>query len=192
MKKFALLVSLLSIGASVTAFPGLPASTNALISAKNRGAQMDSMNNLQQIYTGITMYISANNDMLPADFSALASYVGGGRIFVAAFDKKSKFASGNEIKPANTSFAYVGNLGRIDALKNAAATPIAFEKPWLLPASQRTVMVLFADGHVERIQLPASAPKTCRSVIGLLNKKISDKKLQSKLNDNAAAADKAK
>ena len=125
MKKSVLLLSLLSLGVSAMGFPGLSTPTNALIAAKNHGAQQDSMNNLRQIFTGITMYTAANDDMLPADFSALASYVGGGRIFVAAFDKKSKPASGNEIKPANTSFAYVGNLGRIDALKNAAATPVA-------------------------------------------------------------------
>ncbi|MBE6403216.1 MAG: hypothetical protein IKD10_04670 [Lentisphaeria bacterium] len=192
MKKFVLLVSLLSVGFGAMGFPGLSAPTNALIAAKNRGGQQDSINNMRQIFSGITMYTAANNDMLPADFSALASYVGGGRIFVAAFDKKSKPASGNEIKPGNTSFAYVGNLGRIDALKNAAATPIAFEKPWLLPPSQRAVVVLFADGHVERIQLPASTPKSCRGVIALLNKKLSDKNLKNKLNKNAAAEDKAK
>lgn len=192
MKKSVLLLSLLSLGVSAMGFPGLSTPTNALIAAKNHGAQQDSMNNLRQIFTGITMYTAANDDMLPVDFSALASYVGGGRIFVAAFDKKSNPASGNEIKPANTSFAYVGNLGRIDALKNAAATPVAFEKPWLLPPSQRNVMVLFADGHVERIQLPASAPKTCRGVMTLLNKKIADKNLKNKLNKNAAAEDKAK
>ena len=192
MKKsvFAVLVSALSV--SVMAFPGLPSSTNALIGAKNYGAQQDSLNNLRQIFTGINMYIAANDDMLPVDFSALASYVGGGRIFVAAFDKKSKAASGNEIKPANTSFAYVGNLGRINALNNPAAVPLAFEKPWLLPASQNRLAVLYADGRVESIHLPPKTPKTCRAVVNFLNKKITDKNLKNKLVKNAAAEDKTK
>ncbi len=189
MKKFSVALLLMVLGFSVMAFPGLNAHTNALIAAKNRGGQQDSINNLRQIFAGINMYIAANDDVLPTDFSALSSYVGGGRIFVAAFDKKSKPASGNDIKPANTSFAYVGNLGRIDALKNASSVPLAFEKPWLLPPSQRAIVVLFADGHVERIQLPPNTPKTCTAAVKLLNKKISDKNLQNKLNKNAAAED---
>ncbi len=192
MKKFSLLVLAVLSCFAAAAFPGLNVPTNALIAAKNRGGQQDSINNLRQIFTGINMYIAANDDMLPADFSALASYVGGGRIFVAAFDKKSKPASGNEIKPANSSFAYVGNLGRINALRNAAATPLAFEKPWLLPPSMSSIVVLFADGHVERIQLPANTPKTCRGVVRFLAKKLTDKNLKAKLNKNAAAEDKAK
>ena len=84
MKKFSLLVLAMLSGFAVAAFPGLNVPTNALIAAKNRGGQQDSINNLRQIFTGINMYIAANDDMLPADFSALASYVGGGRIFVAA------------------------------------------------------------------------------------------------------------
>lgn len=192
MKKFSLLVLALLSGFAVAAFPGLNVPTNALIAAKNRGGQQDSINNLRQIFTGINMYIAANDDMLPADFSALASYVGGGRIFVAAFDKKSKPASGNEIKPANTSFAYVGNLGRINALRNAAAVPLAFEKPWLLPPSQTRIAVLFADGRVESIQLPANTPKTCRGVVRFLAEKLADKNLKAKLNKNAAAEDKVK
>ena len=192
MKKFMIAVFMLSMMISAVAFPGLPSSTGALIGAKNYGAQQDSLNNLRQIFTGITMYTAASDDMLPADFSALASYVGGGRIFVAAFDKKSKPASGNDIKPANTSFAYVGNLGRIDALSNPGAVPLAFEKPWLLPASQNRLAVLFADGRVESIHLPPKTPKTCRAVVNFLNKKITDKNLKNKLVKNAAAEDKAR
>ena len=192
MKKFVFAALVLSLGISVMAFPGLSAPTNALIGAKNYGAQQDSLNNLRQIFTGINMYIAANDDMLPADFSALASYVGGGRIFVAAFDRKSKPASGNEIKPANTSFAYVGNLGRINALNNPGAVPLAFEKPWLLPASQSRLAVLYADGRVESLHLPPNTPKTCRAVVKFLSKKITDKNLKNKLDKNAAAEDKAK
>ena len=192
MKKFMIAVFMLSMMISAVAFPGLPSSTGALIGAKNYGAQQDSLNNLRQIFTGITMYTAASDDMLPADFSALASYVGGGRIFVAAFDKKSKPASGNDIKPANTSFAYVGNLGRINALSNPGAVPLAFEKPWLLPASQNRLAVLFADGRVESIHLPPKTPKTCRAVVNFLNKKITDKNLKNKLVKNAAAEDKAR
>ena len=192
MKKFMIAVFMLSMMISAVAFPGLSAPTNALIGAKNYGAQQDSLNNLRQIFTGINMYVAANDDMLPADFSALASYVGGGRIFVAAFDKKSKPASGNEIKPANSSFAYVGNLGRINALNNPSAVPLAFEKPWLLPASQSRLAVLYADGRVESLHLPPQTPKTCVAVVNFLSKKISDKNLKNKLNKNAAAEDKAK
>lgn len=191
MKKFSLLALVVLSGFAAAAFPGLNVPTNALIAAKNRGGQLDSINNLRQIFAGINMYIAANDDVLPGDFSALSSYVGGGRIFVAAFDKKSKPASGSEITPANTSFAYVGNLGRINALRNAAATPLAFEKPWLLPPGQRTVTVLFADGRVERIQLPANTPKTCRAVVRLLTSKLTDKNLKAKLDKNAEAEDKA-
>ena len=171
MKKSVIAALVLSLSVPVMAFPGLPSSTGALIGAKNYGAQQDSLNNLRQIFAGINMYIAASDDMLPADFSALASYVGGGRIFVAAFDKKSKPASGSEIKPANTSFAYVGNLGRINALSNPAAVPLAFEKPWLLPPSQNRLAVLFADGRVESIHLPPKTPKTCRAVVKFLSKK---------------------
>ena len=192
MKKSVFAVMMLALSFSVMAFPGLPSSTGALIGAKNYGALQDSLNNLRQIFTGITMYTAASDDMLPADFSALASYVGGGRIFVAAFDKKSKPASGNDIKPANTSFAYVGNLGRIDALSNPGAVPLAFEKPWLLPASQNRLAVLFADVRVESIHLPPKTPKTCRAVVNFLNKNITDKNLKNKLVKNAAAEDKAR
>ena len=191
MKRFAAALLLVLTG-SVMAFPGLNAHTNALIAAKNRGGQQDSINNLRQIFAGINMYIAANDDMLPADFSALASYVGGGRIFVAAFDKKSKPASGNEIKPANTSFAYVGDLGRLDALNNPAAVPLAFEKPWLLPPSQNNLVVLFADGHVERIHLTAKTARNCKGVVKFLSKKITNKNLKAKLNKNAAAEDAAR
>lgn len=185
-----LLVSFL--GLQVMAFPGLSAPTNALIGAKNYGAQQDSLNNLRQIFAGINMYVAANDDMLPADFSALASYVGSGRIFTAAFDKKSKPTSGNNIKPGNTSFAYVGNLGRINALNNPGVVPLAFEKPWLLPAGQTRIAVLYADGRVESLHLPPETPKTCRAVVKFLSKKITDKNLKNKLNKNAAAEDKAK
>ena len=189
MKKSVFAVMMLVLSVAVMAFPGLPSSTGALIGAKNYGTQQDSLNNLRQIFAGINMYIAANDDILPPDFTALASYVGSSRIFVAAFDKKSKPASGNEIKPRNTSFAYIGNLGRINALKNPAVVPLAFEKPWLLPASQRRIAVLYADGRVESLHLPPSTPKSCRAVVKFLSKKITDKNLKNKLNKNAAAED---
>ena len=192
MKKFALIALNLTVGISVWAYPGFTAPANVLIGARNRGVQQDSANNLKQIASALTMYLTANDDVLPENFSALAEYLGGGRIFVASFDKKSRPSATNEIKPQNTSFAYVGNLGRISALNNTAATPIAFEKPWLLPAGQNRINVLFADGHVEMVHLPANAPKTCHAAVKHLCRNLKNKVLTDKLIKNAINEDKAK
>lgn len=193
MKTFVLIVLSMCVILPAAAYPVvMPNQVNALIGAKNRGSQMDSFNNLRQIGQAITMYLAANDDNLPKDFSDLASFAGSSRIFVSAADKVSKPASGNDIKPGNTSFAYIGNLGRADALRNAAATPVAFEKPWLLPPSQRFAAVLYADGHVDRVQLPAQGGKSCQAVVKLLTAKLNDKALTAKLMKNAKAEDAAR
>ena len=171
----------------------MPSQVNAMIGAKNRGGQQAAASNLQQIGQAMTMYLTSNDDKLPASFSDILEFVSNNtRIFVSATDRVSKPASGDTIKPENTSFAYVGDLGRADALRNAAATPIAFEKPWLLPPSQRSVSVLYADGHVDRIQLPPKAPKSCSAVIRIISKKLNDKNLSAKLMKNAKAEDAAR
>ena len=192
MKKFTLIVLGLTAGVSVWAYPSFTTPANVLIGARNRGVQQDSANNLKQIASALTMYLAANDDVLPGNFSALAEYLGGGRIFIASFDKKSRPATTNEIKPQNTSFAYVGDLGRISALNNTAATPIAFEKPWLLPAGQTRINVLFADGHVEMVHLPTHTPKTCQATVKHLCRNIKDKALTGKLIKNALKEDKTK
>lgn len=193
MKALAVSVLLAAVISPLMAYPVMPSQVNALIGAKNRGSQMAAMSNLQQIGQAITMYLASNDDQLPKSFSDMLSFVSNNtRIFVSASDRVSKPASGDTIKPENTSFAYVGDLGRADALRNAAATPIAFEKPWLLPPDQRFVSVLYADGHVDRVQLPAKAPKSCQTVIRIVAKKLNNKALANKLMKNAKAEDSAR
>ena len=194
MKAFVLSILSLCVILPAAAYPVvMPNQVNALIGAKNRGGQQAAASNLQQIGQAMTMYLTSNDDKLPASFSDILEFVSNNtRIFVSATDRVSKPASGDTIKPENTSFAYVGDLGRADALRNAAATPIAFEKPWLLPPSQRNVSVLYADGHVDRIQLPARGGKSCQAVVKLLTAKLKDNALTAKLMKNAKAEDAAR
>ncbi|MBE6368795.1 MAG: hypothetical protein E7056_01380 [Lentisphaerae bacterium] len=194
MKKLSLLILAVSAVTPLMALPGLninrTAPANTLINARNRGVQQESQNNLKQIYVAITTYLLDNNDRLPASFSDITQYTAGGKIFVAHFDRESKAAS-SEIKPQNTSFAYVGNIGRLP--RNGADVPLAFEKPWLLPASQRFVSVLTADGNVQRVQIPQLQKKSCKEIVEFLLKgKNLDGNLKKKLISNAAAEDKSR
>ena len=190
MKKMCLLILAILGSVQLMAIPGLGGSSGAgaLINARNRGVQQDSQNNLKQIFTAITTYLIDNNDKLPASFSDLTQYTAGGKIFIAAFDHQSK-AAASTIKPENTSFAYVGNIGRLP--RNASDIPLAFEKPWLLPASQRFVVLLTADGQVQRVQITQLKQKTCKAFVELFlkDKKI-DQNIKNKLIENATIEDK--
>lgn len=193
MGKISLLLTVAILAANAGAFPVISNPAGAVLAAKNRGTQQDSVNNLKQIGVAISMYALSNDEKLPESFSDLEEYAGGSRIFIAAFDKKSKQAvTGQEIKANNTSFAYVGNLGRMTALNNPAMTPLAFEKPWLLPESQQSITVLFADGHVERFSIPQVADKSCRDVVKIITAKLQNKALKEQLQKNAAKEDSAR
>ena len=190
MKKVLMLSGLLLLAVNVMALPGISGGTGALVAAKNRGSQQDAMHKLKQIGVAVVMYyVDSNNEQLPPDFSSLVDYCGN-KIFITTSDHTSKQASGKKILPANTSFAYVGNLGRFSALRNPAVIPIAFEKPTLLPTGQTKIAVLFADGHVDRVNLP-TGPVTCLTIVKMLTADLKDKNLKSKLEKNAAAEDAA-
>ena len=190
MKKFIAVFSMLFLlVSSAMALPGLGNYGNAVVGARNHGRQQDSTNNLKQIGVAIAMYGMDKNDAFPDSFTDCLSYLGNNsRIFIAGGDRVSKPArSGAPIKKENTSYAYLGKGLSLRAAGNASKTPIAFEKPQYFSKNQ-PLAVLYADGHVAHVKVPASERRNSVAVARFLCKNA-DKNVKSTLLKNAASAD---
>ena len=190
MKKLAAVFSMLFLlVSSAMALPGLGNYGNAVVGAHNRGRQQDSSANLKQIGLAIAMYGMDKNDVFPDSFTDCLTYLGNNsRIFIAGSDRVSKPAkSGAPIKKENTSYAYLGKGLSLRAVGNASKTPIAFEKPQYFSKNQ-PLAVLYADGHVAHVRVPASERRNSVTVAKFLCKNA-EKNVKSILLKNAANAD---
>ena len=144
-----------------------------------------SNNNLKQISMGILNYSTDNNEQLPLSLNELitSGALPDFNIYIAPFDKKSVVGSG-ELKPENTSYAYVGAK-----VKYGSAVPVLFEKPWLLPEDSSQINVLSADGQIQTVTINGVSKMTCRQVVEELTKESQEKALVDQLVKNAEQED---
>lgn len=129
-----------------------------LIKSRQRGVDVQVMNNLKQIFTMMQMAADEGNGSFPGQPGAagLAEIAVSGSIppalFIVSGDREHTAAADPaKITEKNTSFFYLGNLvGRPDA-PGAGVFPLLIEKP--RPGGDNKVLVLFADGNCEEIEL---------------------------------------
>lgn len=151
----------------------------------------DSLNNLKQIGLGIIIYAYYHNGNAPETLTDLEGYVGN-LFFVAKFDKKHHQPEDNHISQAESSYAYIGNIGQLSALKSPAKTPLAFEKPSLLPENHSDLLVLFADGDTEIVSITDVSKMSCRQITEILTAQLNDPAMRDKLLKNAMNRDNQK
>lgn len=151
----------------------------------------DSLNNLKHIGMGIIIYAYYHNDNAPANLTDLEGYVGN-LFFVAKFDKKHHQPEDNHISQAESSYAYIGNIGNLSALKSPEKTPLAFEKPSLLPENHSDLLVLFADGDTEIVAITDVSKMSCQQITEILTANLNDPAVRDKLLKNAMDADNQK
>ncbi len=144
-----------------------------------------SANNMKQIGMAFMTYASEHQEQLPASLNdlitsnALADF----KVYIAPFDTKSMTGEG-ELKPENTSYAYVGT-----SVKYGSAVPVLFEKPWLLPEESSRINVLMSNGQVQSAEINGVAKMTCRQVVEELTKELPDKQAVEQLLKNADLED---
>ena len=141
------------------------------IKSNYRKHQVHSANNLKQIGQAIWLWAEENDGALPQSFSQLSTVEP--ELFVAPYDTQSTPAAATAvIFPDNSSYAYLvpplSSYPDSDSGGNfiiSYETPVAMEKPWLLPEYADSVNILFADGHVETIPMKNVSKMNCEEII---------------------------
>ena len=167
--------------------------------ARFRAQMSNSTANLKMIGLALIMYSNDNRDYFPEDLSAIVAgdYLGGdakycSRVLIAPFDKISKPAANDKIQPQNTSYAYIMDKSvGMASLQSPGQMPVAFEKPWIMPDMAKGVNVLYADGHVEFVQIDNVNKMSCQSVVSYLLQRNNRRPeaADQKLLQNAAKID---
>ena len=148
----------------------------------------NSLNNLKQIGLGIMMFSSAHDDTAPESLAALKGYVGE-TVLIAKFDHLHRHTGNPDLE---SSYIYIGNIGKMSDLRSAAATPMAFESPALLPENHSELVVLYADGSTQVVKIPRVNKKSSREVTEILTRQLKDPEVKKRLLRNADLADAAK
>ncbi len=128
------------------------------VQGRQRGRQINAVNELKQIGYGFMMYMDANDGKMPSSLDQVASY-----------------CSGIDLAP----YAFVG-AGLVNAPGN---TPIVFVKPENL--NNDTIAVLYADGHVESKNIAGISKMNCKKAAEKIAANVKDKNLKNKIIANA-------
>src|SRR5688500_4541363 len=159
----------MSQGGVVMAAPALMAGVAmpAVARAREQAQRVQSMSNLRQIGMGMMLYANENKGKFPPDLGTVSQMDVPPVIFVSPKSGKTvppNVMQGNpEQKKAwinqNADYVYVG-AGRGVAAPNTADTIVAYEKPEVNHGQGTNV--LFADGHVEWMPVPAAMERLQR------------------------------
>ena len=151
--------------------------------------KVTSASNLKQIGIGCKMFACDNSGKFPDDLTALVKgdYLPDVKVYIAPGDPRRKGFTDKIIRPANTSYAYVGKGLRDGA---AAELPLAFEKPDVVGRNGGMCSVLFADGYVAAVKVKG---RTCKAIAQELTAGAARKhaKEVALILANAAAPDQA-
>ena len=109
--------------------------TAPAVQGKQRGRQINAVNELKQIGLGFMMFMDNSDGRLPASIDQISSY-----------------CSGIDLAP----YAYVGaGLGKV-----SSNTPIVFVKPEYV--TNDMIAILYADGHVESKTISGISKMSCK------------------------------
>ena len=157
--------------------------------AQKRAKRISSVSNLKQIGLGCKMYSVDHSERFPDSLTLLVTgnYLIDFKVYVSPLDKVAKPATGKEIRPENTSYAYVGK-GLTE--NTDPDIPLAFEKPSCI-GEKGECAVLYVDGSVRTITVRG---KTCKAIAEELVAKASGATAKDKaaIIANAAAVDQGK
>ena len=162
----------------------------------SKKAKRTSYVNLQQIASGICLYLADHQKKLPQDLNAVFGHsIADPSVFVSPADKKTIPAErGGNLKNSNTSYVYLLSGIEFEKIQNPSAVPMLIEKPSLLSPKRSRILGAFADGRVKSVKLPEVAKKSCREAVAELLKNAGETlsvELQSILLENASAWDDA-
>ena len=88
------------------------------------------------------------------------------KVFISPFDSRRKASGDKVIRPANTSYAYVGK-GLSE--KAYAGLPLAFEKPDVVVNNAGMCSVLYVGGRVLNLKVTG---RTCKAIAEELTAKL--------------------
>jgi hypothetical protein len=173
-----LILSFTLVGCGEDSSGGSSGGSSGISSARLRAMRASSVNNLKQLGMAVHMYLNDYDAFLPDDPGLIMSYVSPD-VFIAPFDKVSKplfdrkaweklsieerAQAGKQFTSANTSYAFIIPSG-MKCRYVPLTTPIAFEKPWLLPEDSDEIAVFYMDGHVESVKFTGVSAMSCREV----------------------------
>ena len=177
-----LVLSFTLVGCGEDSSGGSSGGSSGISSARLRAMRASSMSNLKQLGIAVHMYLNDYNDFLPDDPGLiLTGYGFSPDVFIAPFDKVSnplfdrkaweklswdeRAQAGKQFTSANTSYAFIiPSVVHLSMTYAPSTTPIAFEKPWLLPEDSDEIAVLYMDGHVESVKFTGVSAMSCREV----------------------------
>jgi len=204
-----LVLSFTLVGCGEDSSGGSSGGSSGISSARLRAMRASSMSNLKQLGTAILIYSDAYDAFLPDDPRLIMTvgYVSPD-VFIAPFDKVSKplfdrkaweklsyderAQAGKQFTSANTSYAFIIPSGvQWSMTYEQVKTPIAFEKPWLLPEDSDEIAVLYMDGHVEYVKFTGVSAVSCREVTEKLTVGMTEKdaSLRNKMLEIAGRLD---
>ena len=205
-----LVLSFTLVGCGKDSSGGSSGGSSGISSARLRAMRASSVSNLKQLGTAILMYLNDYNDFLPDDPGLIMTggYVFSPDVFIAPFDKVSKplfdrkaweklsyderAQAGKQFTSANTSYAFIIPSGMKCSMTYVPpTTPIAFEKPWLLPEDSDEIAVLYMDGRVEFVKFTGVSAMSCREVTEKLTVRMPEKNasLRNKMLEIAGRLD---
>lgn len=167
---------------AVQAAQNIQMSQSRTPAALSPGHRMASVNNLKQLGLALELYMNSSTsgrrpsgvlngrNALTDPAAAFAilfteGHMSDANVYIAPFDVKSRRAvQGQKFTFDNTSYVY------IYVSSFASKAPVMFEKPWIIPANENRIAVLYADGHVEVKTIQDVSKKSCREVLEILLK----------------------
>ena len=151
--------------------------------------RLRSVSNLKQIAVACKTFAIGHKGKFPDDLTDLVKgeCLTDPKVFISPSDPRRKASKDNVIRPANTSYAYVGK-GLSE--KAAPGLPLAFEKPDAAAKNGGNCNVLYVGGHVLTRKVKG---KTCKAVAQELTAKLAENHAAevALILANAAALDQA-
>ena len=163
-----------------------------LIIAGVKKKSIGSASNLKQIALGCLTFACDHHDKFPNDLNELVkgNYLTDLKVYIAPIDERRQISKDKVIRPANTSYAYVGKGFTLTKIAYPSRLPFAFEKPDVVAKHRGECNVAFVDGHVETLKVKG---KTCKAIAEELTAKLAPDNANAKdfaiVIANAAAED---
>jgi len=152
--------------------------------------RLRSVSNLKQIAVACKTFAIGHKGKFPDDLTDLVKgeCLTDPRVFISPFDPRRKASKDNVIRPANTSYAYVGK-GLSE--KADPGLPLAFEKPDVAAKIAGNCNVLHVGGHVLTLKVKG---RTCKAIAEELTAKLAKTHARevAVILANAAALDQEK
>lgn len=132
--------------------------------------RLRSVSNLKQIAVACKTFAIGHKGKFPDELTDLVKgeCLTDPRVFISPFDSRREASKDKGIRPANTSYAYVGK-GLSE--KADPGLPLAFEKPDVAAKIAGNCNVLYVGGHVLTLKVKG---RTCKAIAEELTAKLAE------------------